>query len=50
MEEIDKRALIKNQDDYTPETIKELDDEGVTPEAYKERFEKIIDKACICTG
>ena len=30
--------------------IKELDKEGVTPDEYKTKFEKIIDKSCICVG
>ena len=30
--------------------IKELDKGGVTPDEYKTKFEKIIDKSCICVG
>ncbi|MGB5499366.1 MAG: hypothetical protein WBM77_10595 [Maribacter sp.] len=30
--------------------LKELDDEGVSKKEYKKRFEKIVDKSCICVG
>ncbi len=30
--------------------IKELDDQGLSPEIYKSKFEKIVDKSCICVG
>ncbi len=30
--------------------LKELDDEGVSPEEYQKRFKDITDKSCICVG
>lgn len=30
--------------------IEELNKEGVEPETYQERFDKIVDKTCLCTG
>ncbi len=30
--------------------IKELDNQGLSPEIYENRFEKIVDKSCICVG
>ncbi len=30
--------------------LKELDNEGVSPDEYQNKFEKIVDKSCICVG
>ncbi len=35
---------------YQRKKIKELDAEGLSPEEYKIRYDKIIEKSCICTG
>ena len=30
--------------------LKELDDEGLSSEEHKNKFDKIVDKSCLCTG
>ena len=35
---------------YQRNKIKELDTEDVTPDAYKSRFQRIVEKSCLCMG
>ena len=56
-----KKYLVSNRE-FTEKTIclasrqyqnlklKELDKAGVSPDEYQTRFEKIVEKSCICTG
>jgi len=36
--------------EYQYTKIKELDQEGLAPDVYQNRFSKIVEKACICVG
>ena len=56
-----KKYLVSNKE-YTEKTIctasrqyqklklEELDNEGLLPEEHKVKFDKIVDKSCICVG
>ncbi len=56
-----KKYLVSNKE-FTEKTIctasrqyqrlklKELDEEGVSPDEYQNKFEKIVDKSCLCVG
>ena len=56
-----RKYLVSNKE-YTEKTIctasrqyqrlkiKELDKEGLSPDEYQNKFEKIVDKSCLCVG
>jgi len=48
--EFTEKTICTASRQYQRKKIKELDNEGVSESEYKTRFEKIIDKACICVG
>ena len=48
--EFTEKTICTASRQYQRQKIKELDNEGVSKEEYKNQFEKIIDKACICVG
>jgi hypothetical protein len=56
-----KRYLVSNKEfteknicitsrQYQYLKLKELDNEGVSPDEYQNKFENIVDKSCICVG
>lgn len=48
--EFTEKGLCTASRKYQVLKIKQLDEEKVNPEIYQERFEKIVEKECICTG
>jgi len=48
--EFTKKTICTASRQYQRKKIKELDQENLPKETYKERFDKIIEKACICVG
>ncbi len=48
--EFSDKALCTASRKYQTLKIKELDSADVSPAAYKDKYEEIVDKECICTG
>jgi hypothetical protein len=48
--EFTEKAICTASRQYQHLKIKELDNEGVSPHEYQNRFKEIVDKACLCTG
>jgi hypothetical protein len=48
--EFSDKAICTASSKYQRKKIKELDSLNLNPEEYKIRYNKIIDKACICVG
>ncbi len=48
--EFTEKTICTASRQYQRQKVKELDNEDVTEYEYKKRFEKIIEKACICVG
>ncbi len=48
--EFTEKNICKASRQYQQLKLKELDNEGVSPDEYQNKFEKIVDKSCICVG
>lgn len=48
--EFTENSICTASSRYQRLKIKELDNEELSPEMYQSKFEKIIDKSCICVG
>ena len=48
--EFSEKAICTASRQYQRLKIKELDAQNLSEEAYQEKYQKIIDKACICVG
>jgi len=48
--EFTDKAICTASRQYQSKKIKELDTENLSPENYKFKFDKIVDKSCICAG
>ncbi len=48
--ELTEKTICTASRQYQRLKIKELDNEEVSPDEYQNRFEKIVDKSCICVG
>ncbi len=48
--EFTERAICTASRQYQHLKIKELDKEDLTPDEYKIKYEKIVEKSCICVG
>ena len=48
--EFTEKIICTASRQYQRLKIKELDSEGLSPDKYQNKFEKIIDKECICVG
>ena len=48
--EFTERNICTASRQYQYSKLKELDNEGVSPDEYQGEFEKIVDKSCICVG
>ena len=48
--EFTEKTICTASRQYQRKKIKELDNEGLSKSDYLDKFEKIIDKACICVG
>ena len=48
--EFTEKAICTASYQYQKLKINELKDEGLSSEKYKSRFEKIVDKSCLCLG
>ncbi|MBK7407771.1 MAG: hypothetical protein IPJ40_06635 [Saprospirales bacterium] len=44
------KAVCTASRQYQHLKIKELDKEGLSPEAYQRKFDQIVEKSCICVG
>jgi hypothetical protein len=48
--EFTDKAICLASRQYQAIKIKELDDQQLDPESYKNAFDRIVDKACLCVG
>jgi hypothetical protein len=48
--ELTESAVCTASRQYQRLKIKEFSNEEISPEEYKEKFEKIVDKSCLCVG
>ena len=48
--EFSEKGVCTASRQYQNEKIKELKKEGLPPDEYQKRYEKIVDKSCICVG
>ncbi|MEA1896503.1 MAG: hypothetical protein U9N53_02430 [Bacteroidota bacterium] len=48
--ELTDKAICTASRQYQLSKLKELDKEGLSPYEYQNKFEKIVDKSCICVG
>ncbi len=48
--EFTEKIICTASRQYQRLKIKELDSEGLSPDKYQNKFEKIVDKECICVG
>lgn len=48
--EFPNKSMCTASRQYQRNKIKELDKEDLTPDTYKSRFEKIVEKSCLCMG
>jgi len=48
--EFTEKGLCTASRQYQYLKLKELDEEGLPPEEYQSRFEKIVEKSCLCVG
>jgi hypothetical protein len=48
--EFTEKAICTASRQYQKLKIKELEKEGLSPEEYQNKFEKIVNKACLCVG
>jgi len=48
--EFTEKNICVTSRQYQHLKLKELDNEGVSPDEYQNKFENIVDKSCICVG
>ena len=48
--EFTEKSICTSSRQYQHLKLKELDNERVSPDEYQNKFEKIVDKSCICVG
>ena len=48
--EFDKTPLCTASRSYQSKKIKELQNQNLNPEEFKQEYDKIVDKSCICVG
>ena len=48
--EFTEKAICTASRQYQKLKIKELEKEGLSPEEYQNKFEKIVNKSCLCVG
>ncbi|MFH0926799.1 MAG: hypothetical protein V1872_14395 [bacterium] len=48
--EFTEKSICTSSRQYQHLKLKELDNEGLPPDEYQKKFEKIVEKSCICVG
>jgi len=48
--EFTEKVICTASRQYQRLKLKELDDEGLSPDEHKNRFDEIVDKSCLCVG